>query len=589
MAISKILLLCFIVVLSSTFSICFGSEEDQKKEHVLTLDHSNFSEIVSKHNFIVVEFYAPWCGHCKNLAPEYEKAASVLSSHDPAIVLAKVDANAEENKELAKKYEVQGFPTIKIIRNGGEKIQDYKGPREADGIVTYLKKQVGPASNEIKTSEDVATLIDDKKIFIVGIFPKLSGKEFDNFLLLADKLRSDYDFGHTTNAKLIPRGESSVSKPTLRLLKPFDELFVDFKKFEVEDMEKFIDEASTPLVTLFEQTAENQPFLSQFFGSDESKVMLFLDYSHEEIDNFKSMYHEVAGSYKGKGLIFLLGNVPDSQGALQYFGLKEDQAPVIVIQDTKGLKYVNQNVKSDQIAPWLKDYMNGMLKPFIKSEPIPETNDEPVKVVVAKSLRNMVLDSKKNVLLEVYAPWCGHCKKLAPILEEVAISFEQDPGVVIAKLDGTQNDIPSDTFDVKGYPTMYFRSASGKYVKYEGNRSKEDIIEFIQNNRDVTSESTPGSESVLVENKERFQTFLPFVKALGLYNLDFGCANMMRALLSQQGYLLALKGRENLPEKLTDEEKDELLEKAHGMIILNLADCVLREVATETTPAGLWK
>ncbi|GJS54946.1 retrovirus-related pol polyprotein from transposon TNT 1-94 [Tanacetum coccineum] len=62
----------------------------------------------------------------------------------------------------------------------------------------------------------------------------------------------------------------------------------------------------------------------------------------------------------------------------------------------------------------------------------------------------------------------------------------------------------------------------------------------------------------------------------------------MRTLLSQQGYLSALQGRDKLPERLSDEEKDELMEKAHGAIILNLADSVLREVAGETTLAGLW-
>lgn len=87
--------------------------------------------------------------------------------------MAKIDANAEENKEFIEKFEIQGFPTIKILRNGGENVQDYKGPREADGIVTYLKKQVGPASYEIKTSEDVESLIDHKKIFIVSIFNSL--------------------------------------------------------------------------------------------------------------------------------------------------------------------------------------------------------------------------------------------------------------------------------------------------------------------------------------------------------------------------------------------------------------------------------
>lgn len=63
----------------------------------------------------------------------------------------------------------------------------------------------------------------------VGIFPKFSGEEFDKYIALAQKLRSDYNFGHTSDAKLLPRGETSVSGPIVRLFKPFDELFVDFK------------------------------------------------------------------------------------------------------------------------------------------------------------------------------------------------------------------------------------------------------------------------------------------------------------------------------------------------------------------------
>lgn len=65
----------------------------------------------------------------------------------------------------------------------------------------------------------------------VGIFPKFSGEEYENFLVLADKMRSTHDFGHTSNAKLIAHGDSSVTKPTLRLLKPFDELSVDSKVY----------------------------------------------------------------------------------------------------------------------------------------------------------------------------------------------------------------------------------------------------------------------------------------------------------------------------------------------------------------------
>ena len=137
----------------------------------------------------------------------------------------------------------------------------------------------------------------------------------------------------------------------------------------------------------------------------------------------------------------------------------------------------------------MKDYKEGKVAPYLKSEPIPGTNNEPVKVVVANSFDDVVFKSGKNVLLEFYAPWCGHCKKLAPILDEVAVSYQNDADVTIAKLDATANDIPSESFDVQGYPTVYFKSASGKISPYEGDRTKEDIIQFIEKNRDK-----PGQE-----------------------------------------------------------------------------------------------
>ncbi|KAL6958055.1 Thioredoxin-like domain [Sarracenia purpurea var. burkii] len=140
---------------------------------------------------------------------------------------------------------------------------------------------------------------------------------------------------------------------------------------------------------------------------------------------------------------------------------------------------------------------DGNLEPFFKSEPIPEVNNEPVKVVVAHSLQDMVFNSGKNVLLEFYAPWCGHCQRLAPILDEVAVSFENDPDVIVAKLDATANDYPSDTFNVQGFPTLYFRSSRGNLLQYDGDRTKEAIIDFIQNNRHKSAQpSSPESAPV---------------------------------------------------------------------------------------------
>ncbi|XP_062182353.1 protein disulfide isomerase-like 1-1 [Phragmites australis] len=469
-------------------------------EAVLTLDADSFDDAVAKHPFMVVEFYAPWCGHCKKLAPEYEKAAQLLSKHDPPIVLAKVDANEDKNRPLATKYEIQGFPTLKIFRNQGKNIQEYKGPREAEGIVEYLKKQVGPASKEIKSPEDATTLIDDKKIYIVGVFTEFSGTEFTNFMEVAEKLRSDYDFGHTLHANHLPRGDAAVERPLVRLLKPFDELVVDSKDFDVAALEKFIDASSTPRVVTFDKNPDNHPYLLKYFQSSAPKAMLFLNFSTGPFESFKSAYYGAADEFKDKEIKFLIGDIEASQGAFQYFGLKEDQAPLILIQDGDSKKFLKEQIEADQIVSWLKEYFDGKLSSFKKSEPIPEVNNEPVKVVVADSLHDVVFKSGKNVLIEFYAPWCGHCKKLAPLLDEAATTLQSDEDVIIAKMDATANDVPSE-FEVQGYPTMYFVTPSGKITSYDSGRTADEIVDYIRKNKESgTQETSEKADSVATES-----------------------------------------------------------------------------------------
>lgn len=103
-----------------------------------------------------------------DLCLQYEKAASILSASDPPLVLAKVDATDEENRGLSRSYELRGLPSLKILRYGGSFVHDYKGPKDADGIVEYVKRQSGPASLEIKSSEDAISVVDSYKILVVS-------------------------------------------------------------------------------------------------------------------------------------------------------------------------------------------------------------------------------------------------------------------------------------------------------------------------------------------------------------------------------------------------------------------------------------
>jgi len=119
--------------------------EDVWEDGVLVLNDSNFDEAIAKYDYLLVEFYAPWCGHCKKLAPEYAAAAKTLAAQDPPRYIAKVDAT--ENNEVSERHGIKGFPTLYFYSQGSK--LDYTGGRTEDTIVQWINKKTGPASEEV--------------------------------------------------------------------------------------------------------------------------------------------------------------------------------------------------------------------------------------------------------------------------------------------------------------------------------------------------------------------------------------------------------------------------------------------------------
>lgn len=140
------------------------------KSDVIDLNPTTFtSRVVDSDDIWIVEFYAPWCGHCKSLAPEYSKAASALKG------IVKVGGvNSDEHKSLGGEFQVRGFPTIKIFGLNKKSPSDYEGPRTAQGIIDAafkeLKKTVesrlggrssgGDSGKKKGNSQDVVELTD---------------------------------------------------------------------------------------------------------------------------------------------------------------------------------------------------------------------------------------------------------------------------------------------------------------------------------------------------------------------------------------------------------------------------------------------
>ncbi|XP_019196899.1 PREDICTED: protein disulfide isomerase-like 1-4 [Ipomoea nil] len=424
------------------------------EKDVVVLKEGNFSDFIAKNKYVMVEFYAPWCGHCLALAPEYAAAATELKGED--VTLAKVDAS--EEAELAQKYDVQGFPTIYFFIDGVHK--PYNGQRSKDAIVTWIKKKTGPALSNITTTEDAERILESEPKVVLGFFDSLVGSHSEE-LGAAAKLEDDVNFYQTANpdvAKLFHL-DPQAKRPALVLIKKETEKINHFGgQFTKSAIAEFVYENKLPLVNYF--TREGAP---EIFENPIKKQLILFATSNDS-DKFLPPFQEAAKSFKGKLIcVFVeMDNEDFGKPVSEYFGVTGDAPQVIAYTgNDDGRKFLLEDeLTSINIKSFGEKFLEDNLKPFYKSEPIPEKNDGDVKIVVGNNFDEIVLDESKDVLLEIYAPWCGHCQSLEPIYNKLGKHLKGIDSLVIAKMDGTTNEHPRAKSD--GFPTLLFFPAGNK-------------------------------------------------------------------------------------------------------------------------------
>jgi len=121
----------------------------------VNLTPENFDSIVDGSKNVFVKFFAPWCGHCKAMVPAYDETAEAFT-RESDVVIADVDADA--HKELATRFGVSGFPTLKFFKKGSTDPVDYNGGREAAEIVDYINKEAGSKARIAKPASAVTVL-----------------------------------------------------------------------------------------------------------------------------------------------------------------------------------------------------------------------------------------------------------------------------------------------------------------------------------------------------------------------------------------------------------------------------------------------
>ncbi|XP_036355126.1 protein disulfide-isomerase-like [Octopus sinensis] len=368
------------------------------------LEEDNFTKYISENKYVLVKFYAPWCGHCKSLAPEYVKAAE--KSPDLGVKVAEVDCT--EETELCQTNGIKGYPVIKLFTNGIP--------------ITY---------------EELSNLTSGS--FIVGYFPVL-------LILILSQDTETQDFQEFKTASM--SGDLQFvyeDKKTIRFS----------GEITSEAVDKFIDDNYIPDVVWL--TRDNMKYVFK----DGLKVVVFcVNSTMPPILGFPQVLEEavntvdmkVSNRFQAQIQFVIIDAInPDFVGIIEFFGFSK-------IPSFGGV------------------YLNGSISKFF---PTDDSFEKDNIVDFADKFLNNKLESNSFIFID--APWCGHCKKLMPIWDHLASSFESNDGIIIAKTDATKNEYD---FDIQKFPTLVFFPKSAKSFEthsvYTGDRKLNDLVGFVK-------------------------------------------------------------------------------------------------------------
>jgi protein disulfide-isomerase/protein disulfide-isomerase A1 len=453
----------FAASLSATavFAETGANGEVELTGEVAVLTKSNFDDYLKDWaTGALVEFYAPWCGHCKKLEPEYNAAAKQLKEDNIKAGLGKVDATVEG--DLASRFGVQGYPTLKWFVGG--KDTEYDGPRDAKGIVKWLKDMTGPAL--------IRDTPNEKDALQVIVYDKEEPEWLEGLAKTNRKKGAWYYQEGEPKVVVKHLGEDAIEKEGAVTKEDVETFFKDngfplYGGLDGETFSTYIERGIGMIWTLYEMKGGN---------------------AKEVVEGVRPFWTEIGKELAGKYSVTWTNTEEFGKVLENMFGITE--FPRMVVQTTAGdkKKWVYDGPMDDKEAllEYLKKIENKEIEPDLKSEPVPESNDEPVKTVVGKNFNELVFDEKRDVLLEVYAPWCGHCKKLEPEYVKVGkkvIKEKMEDMLTIAKMDGTANDSPADDFTWSGFPTIFYVKAGDKKPsKFDGGRDAKSIWKWLKKN-----------------------------------------------------------------------------------------------------------
>jgi protein disulfide-isomerase A1 len=353
-------------------------------------------------------------------------------------------------------------------------------------------KKSGPPSQEV-TCEQLKDKIEESKFALVFFGDVADALFTAGFEPLANK-NDKISFFNVKDGECAKQYSSAA--PGVVFFRKFEETTVPYTGSADPDA---LSEFAKPLMvpTVFEFTEEE---IEPIFGQQQPTLFLFRSGTDKNAE-FMKTFEEAAKANKGK-MLFSYTDIADGiqSRIAEFMGITAENLPTlraIVPADMKKFECETKpaELTVEAVTKFVEDIKSGALKPHLKSEEVPEKNDEPVTVLVGKNWEEIVLDTTKDVLVEYYAPWCGHCKKLAPIWDELGEKYKDEKNLVIAKFDATANE--AEAVNVRGFPTLIFYPKDNKEgINYEGDRSLTAFTEWLEQNSPVLKSKTATSDEL---------------------------------------------------------------------------------------------
>jgi len=522
---------------------------------IKVLDASNFDKFVGNAGQLaVVEFFAPWCGHCKQLVPEYIKAAKKLKG---MVDVYAIDASDQKNAEIAQAHGIRGFPTIMLFN--GPKVIPYESQRTGDAIVAFAMKYV-KSVKKLTAKNHEKWLKKKDKVRVMLFTKKAEGSEFFN--ALSNKFTDHAEFGVVRKDKKIGKKfkVDYTDKNTILIFetgsvepiwytgamraRPFKKFLMKYTPGMEPDPEDFLPKVLDE--SCWQQSCKKKGLC----------VMVITNHNEEESERVHDSLLEAQEATDSASLFawVQIDGVVHREWVETVFGkgMNWDIPQVVVISSVKNMyaQYFG-SYSYTTLSSWVSGILTGSTRTSkIASEEIPELPSDtehcpapkpkkpkkkPKKAsdgagggpgkgskylvpLTADNFDEKVVDNPQPAIVEFYAPWCGHCKNLAPHYAKAADKLKGM--VTFGVVDCTEEQELCQENGIQGYPTLkVFEIEADTPKDYQGPREGKGIAKYARKLLDAaqvtrlkdshieTLESS-GTKVVLFSGKAKIPTIL---------------------------------------------------------------------------------